>query len=102
MLVPAIFPFELQNILWTGERRQRINAADATSFWASLAEFDIRIDAPPSVKKEAGLLTIARSHGLTAYDAAYLELATRAALPLATLDERLQAAAKTTGIVLAL
>ena len=59
---------------------------------------DIRV--APDHDNASALLALARGHGLTAYDAAYLDMALRTGLPLATLDGRLAAAAKAAGVVL--
>jgi predicted nucleic acid-binding protein len=96
-LVPAIWWFEIRNVLLANERRQRISERETTSFLRSLAAMDIEIDRAPA---EAAILTLARSHRLTAYDASYLELAMRRDQPLATLDKSLAAAAKREGVLL--
>ncbi len=93
--VPAIWWFEVRNMLIVNERRGRIDAADTASFLATLARLDILADAAPV---EAELLALARAHRLTVYDASYLELARRLALPLATLDKDLLKAARATGV----
>lgn len=90
-LVPSLWHFEIANILIVGERRRRIAEPDAAIFLRHLARLDIRTQSPPDL---APILTLARSHRLTAYDAAYLDLARRETLPLATLDGALAAAAR--------
>src|SRR3954454_10336950 len=80
--VPAIWWFEVRNTLIVNERRGRIGTANTASFLAALGELDVVADAAPV---EAELLALARAHRLAVYDASYLELARRAALPLATL-----------------
>lgn len=92
---PAIFWFELRNVLVTSERRGRISASGTAAFLASVAELGIRIEPVPP---ESGVLEMARSHRLTVYDAAYLELAKRSRASLATLDARLAAAAEASGV----
>lgn len=96
-LVPALWWFELWNALVTGERRNRIDRAATSVFLARVAQLSIQTDPAPN---EATLLEIARRHRLTAYDAAYFELATRRGLKLATLDKGLLAAAKADGVPL--
>jgi predicted nucleic acid-binding protein len=94
-LVPALFWFEIRNILVVGERRGRAIVADTARFLARLGGLPVEEDGSPS---SADLLALARAHALSAYDAAYLELARRRAVPLATLDRRLAAAAAAEGI----
>jgi predicted nucleic acid-binding protein len=85
-LVPALWWFEVRNILVVNERRGRIHERETDLFLRALAQFRIRIDREP---EQAGVLKMARTQGLSIYDAAYLELAHREKLPLATLDRRL-------------
>jgi predicted nucleic acid-binding protein len=81
-----------------GERTQRANPeADTESFLHALDQFRIRVDRDPD---QIGVLGIARSQGLSVYDAAYLELAHRQRLRLATLDRRLGEAARSIGVEL--
>jgi predicted nucleic acid-binding protein len=89
--VPAVWVFEVVNVLATGERKQRIAAAVSDEFMKTLAGLDIRIEqhTPPGTD----LLPLVRRYGLTAYDAAYLELAKRKGLALATFDSDLIKAA---------
>ena len=70
---------------------------DTDFFLRALAHFRIRIDREP---EQAVVLRMARAQGLSVYDAAYLELAYREKLPLATLDRRLGEAARLTGVQL--
>jgi len=91
--VPALWPFEVANVLAINERRRRISVTVSEEFLQTLSGLDIRIDkASPGVDGKA-LLPLVRSYGLTAYDAAYLELARRKGLPLATFDKELIRAA---------
>jgi predicted nucleic acid-binding protein len=96
-VVPALWWFEVRNILVVNERRGRINEQETDFFLRALALFRIRIDRDP---EHAGVLRIARTQGLSVYDAAYLELAYREKLPLATLDRRLGEAARLMGVQL--
>ena len=94
-VVPALWWFEVRNILVVNERRGRIHEPETDLFLRALALFRIRIDREP---EHAGVLRIARARGLSVYDAAYLELAHRERLPLATLDRRLGEAARLMGV----
>lgn len=89
-IAPDLWRHEMRNILLMQERRGRIDSAFSTRAFALLAQLPIRID---SSADEAMTLALARRHGLTAYDAAYLELALRQACALATLDTALAQAA---------
>ena len=95
-VVPALWWFEIRNILIVGERRGRIDAAGTAQFLADLGCLPIDVDTTPDSET---LMALARKHSLTAYDAAYLELARRIGGSLATLDRALSAAAAAEGIV---
>ena len=95
--VPALCWFEVRNALIQGERRGRFTELGTARFLRDISRLVINVDRMPS---EHAVLTLARRHRLTVYDAAYLELALREALPLATLDEALVAAARAEGVPL--
>jgi predicted nucleic acid-binding protein len=88
---PALFWFELRNVLLVGERRGRITPAKTAQFLKFLSELPISTDTEPS---ETVVMAFARAHKLTVYDTAYLELAARKSLKLATLDTALAKAAR--------
>ncbi|MES1258798.1 MAG: type II toxin-antitoxin system VapC family toxin [Acidobacteriota bacterium] len=96
-LVPALWWFEIRNILIVNERRGRIDEKETGIFLGALAQLRIRVDREP---EQASVLRMAREQRLSVYDAAYLELAYREKLPLATLDRRLGEAAQLTGVQL--
>jgi predicted nucleic acid-binding protein len=96
-IVPALWWYELRNVLVLGERQKRLAERETARFLRDISRLTITIDSPPN---EAQVLTLARRHRLTVYDAAYLELAGREALPLATLDEELAAAARAEQVAL--
>ena len=73
-IVPALWWFEIRNILVVNERRGRISEKDTDLFLRALAQLRIRIDRAP---EQADVLSLARVHSLSVYDAAYLELARR-------------------------
>gem|GEM_PF-1565183 len=77
---------------------KRCSAADAAHFMGLLESLPVDVDPETGSHSMAGTLALARGYGLTSYDAAYLELAMRANLPLATLDKELRAAAKKAGV----
>jgi predicted nucleic acid-binding protein len=99
-LAPAIWPFEVANGLLTAERRKRLTVAQVTSVSQRIALLPITVD-PPRLQGAFGdILSVARQQQLTEYDAAYLELSLREALPLATLDDQLRRAARNVGVAL--
>lgn len=91
-LAPAIWPYEVANALVMAERRQRIAAGERDHLVALIDALDIAIDPAPT-GVPAAIAGLAQQYQLSVYDAAYLELALRHGLPLATLDARLVAAA---------
>jgi predicted nucleic acid-binding protein len=98
--VPSLWPLEVANALLVGERRSRTTPADAARFLAILGAFPIAIDDEMVARAWADTMHLARAHNLSAYDATYLELSLRRGLPLATLDDRLKAAAIAVGVAL--
>ena len=96
-VVPALWWFEIRNILVVNERRGRIESADSDVFLNDLARLPIRIE---SDSNERLVVALARTHRLTAYDAAYLDLAVRLTAPIATLDRALADAARAEGLEL--
>ena len=83
-----MWSLEVTNALAVGERRQRLSSADVTRFFELLKGLSIQVDPH----------TAARAHKLSVYDASYLELAIREGLVLATLDMKLQAAARAVSV----
>ena len=98
--VPTLWPFEIANVLAINEKRGRITEAISQEFLQTLSGLDIRIDHSSRTVDGMTLLPLVRRHGLSAYDAAYLELAKRMGLPLASFDHELIAAASREGIAL--
>jgi predicted nucleic acid-binding protein len=97
-VVPGLWPLEVANALLVGERRSRATEANVTTFLRLLAALPIALDDDTASRAWQHSLHLARSHRLSVYDAAYLELALRQGLPLATLDDRLAAAAAAAGV----
>jgi predicted nucleic acid-binding protein len=100
-IVPPLWQLEVANGLLMNERRRILTAADADrglrdleTFLASRAE----LDQTPAAMRE--LANLARTYQLTVYDAAYLELAKRESVPIATLDKGLRGAAVKAGVTL--
>ncbi|MGA8623052.1 MAG: type II toxin-antitoxin system VapC family toxin [Candidatus Sulfotelmatobacter sp.] len=100
VLTPAIWPFEVANALLMAERRKRIKMAQVTALLARIAGLRISVEPIQTSSAFNQILSIARQNNLTEYDAAYVELALREGLPLATLDAGLRTAARHLGIAL--
>lgn len=98
--VPAHWPVEVMNGLLMAVRRKRIDLERVARFAADLTSLAIRVEPPHSPGAWPSVLRMATQQKLTVYDAAYLELAQRIGLPLATLDHDLQTAARAEGVVL--
>jgi len=95
VIAPSSWVFEIANALTVGQRRGRLVEAKAVLFASTLRSLPIEVAPAPPV---ASLMAVAMTHGLSAYDAAYLELAERTGLPLAALDGRLRDAAVSVGV----
>ena len=93
-VAPSFWPHEVLNALLVGEKRKRISRALVQSFLDDLAKLPIVPEQFPAGVVFGRLQRLSREHGLTAYDAAYLDLALDNGLPLATLDEDLARACK--------
>lgn len=99
-IAPSIWPLEVANVLVVGERRQRSTEAQAAAFLAKLKQLPIRIDDETASRAWGETLQLARTHRLSAYDAAYLELAMRRGIPIATLDDGIKKTANAVGVPL--
>jgi predicted nucleic acid-binding protein len=100
IVVPAHWPLEVANGLLIARRHGRVTASQISEFIEDLAAFSIRFELPSSPAQWPAILALAEQHRLTAYDAAYLELAKRTGLPLATLDGDLLKAARAEGVAI--
>lgn len=96
-IAPRLWAYELRNSILMGVRRKCIERADAQAFLASLPALRFRLIDPLSYDD---VFDLAERHGLTVYDASYLDLALREGLPLASLDRELCKAAVKAGITL--
>ncbi len=97
-MAPSFWPHEVLNALLAGERRKRISAEVIGSFLDDLAALPVTLEQIPAGIVFDRIHTLSRQHGLTAYDAAYLDLARENRLALATLDEALVRACKNAGV----
>jgi predicted nucleic acid-binding protein len=98
-VAPIIWPLEINNALTSAVRRDRIDELVANRIRNTLDRLPVDIDSEIAVASLGqSILRLGIEHGLSAYDASYLELAMRRGLPLATQDERLMRAAAMAGI----
>ncbi len=97
-VVPALWPIEVGNVLLVATRRGRITEDDWPRIRDDLDALPIDIDLESYDRVLDTVLPIANEHGLSVYDAMYLELALRFGLPLATLDQKLINAGKASGV----
>jgi predicted nucleic acid-binding protein len=100
-VVAAIWPVEIVNTMAVAERRKLVKAAQIAAFIEQLRQLAIIVDPLPPQHVFGAVFETARRYGLSAYDAEYLELAAREALPLATIDRQLRDAATAAGVRLA-
>jgi predicted nucleic acid-binding protein len=98
VLVPTIWPFEVANVLLAAERRKRLTEADSLRFVELLRDLPITVDDGTSEHALSEILFLGRQQGLSSYDAAYLELAMREGVALATRDLRLREASERCGV----
>ncbi len=98
--VPGLWRLEVANILEMGVRRGRHDADFRDATLADLALLPVRVDPDTDRQAWGATAQLAARQRLTLYDAAYLELARRRGLPLATLDRELRTAASDEGVAL--
>ncbi|MGA2374131.1 MAG: type II toxin-antitoxin system VapC family toxin [Candidatus Sulfotelmatobacter sp.] len=99
-IAPSFWPHEVLNALLVGEKRKRISSVLIRSFLTDLATLPIVLQELRADVVFDRIQSLSREHALTAYDAAYLDLAQTNGLPVATLDEDLIRACDRTGIEL--
>ncbi len=97
-VAPSLWPYEVQNVLTVLRRRGRLTGED----WAAAADavraIRIDIETADRGRVEVDVFEVAEVHALSVYDAAYLELAMRRRIPLATLDTVLRKTATSAGV----
>lgn len=98
IIVPAIWPVEITNGMLVGQRRKRIQQPDVRRFAELLKGLQVTLDTQSVADSLSNILPLAQDYGLSAYDAAYLDVAVRHEITLATLDADLQRAAIAMGI----
>ena len=97
-VVPALWLYEVANVVELAVRKGRIPGEKALAFLDSLADLPIEVENPSRTQVFVTVRTLAGQYQLTGYDAAYLELAIRHQLPLASLDKALSRAALAAGL----
>lgn len=96
--VPALWWYECANALVVAQRRGRLTEDETGRLGALLSDLPLNTAATPAGDDLIRIQRLAEKHGLSAYDAAYLDLADRLTIGLATLDKRLAKAAHSDGI----
>jgi predicted nucleic acid-binding protein len=99
-VVPTIWPLEAANATIMSGRRKRLDEARSKRFFELLEALPIAVDDETSSRTFGDIVHLARTYQLSAYDAAYLELAIRRGLPLACNDGNLKTAAVAAGVLL--
>ena len=99
-VVPALWRLEIANGLLVAMRRKRIDRSQRGTAIQSLRNLPLEVDQETDGRAWTDTLRLADLHGLTIYDATYLELALRRSQPLATLDRELMEAARESGVSL--
>lgn len=97
ILVPSVWALEIANAVLVGERQKRLRQPEIARF-TTLLEYLSGAGLATGFRNLSNVLPLARRYGLSAYDAAYLEVAIRNGAPLATLDAKLQKAARGAGV----
>ncbi len=96
--VPPVWPLEVGNAVVVAERRGRLREADGVHFLSLLSQLPIAVEEVPAERVLSDVVSLARAHKLSAYDASYLDLAMRLGVPLATCDADLRQVASRCGV----
>lgn len=99
-IVPVLWYYEVSNVLARAQTRGTLAPAKASEFISALKSLNISADTEGTARVLTDVHRLALTHRLTSYDAAYLELAMRRRLPLATLDGDLIKASRAGGVAL--
>lgn len=97
-IVPDLWFYEVANVIELASRKGRISEQQAAEFLKTLADLPIDIETPDMASVFDKVRELAGKHKLTTYDAAYLEIALRQKLPIATFDQALAKAARNAGV----
>ena len=93
-LVPHLWHLEAANVLLSAEKQQQLDISEVERFISQLENLPIQLDSLTARQAFNRTLSLSRAYKLSSYDGAYLELAIREGLPLATLDKDLKKAAR--------
>ncbi len=91
--VPAHWPVEISNTFLQAQPRRRVTPEQVDRFWEQIARVRFTVESPLNAAQAKEILRLSERHSLTTYDGAYLDLAMRNRIPLATLDSALRNAA---------
>jgi predicted nucleic acid-binding protein len=91
---PAIWPLEVGNVLLVAERKKRLSEAALIRFLALINNLPITVEQETPERMLKEIVSLARAHNLSTFDASYLDLAMRLGLPIATRDASVMKAAK--------
>ena len=97
-VVPSLWALEVANGLLVAERRNRVTTAELSGLLVALGDIAVTLREAEREDVLGRVLDLARAHGLSVYDAAYLDVAMREGLPLATEDQDLIGAAQRAGV----
>ncbi len=100
VVVPSFWYLEMANVLLTAQRRRKVTALQRRAALGQLAALQLTVDDEAARNAFGQISELADKHGLTVYDAAYLELALRRKMPLASRDEALRSAGTRCGLKL--
>jgi len=100
VIVPAVWALEISNAMLVAERRKRVKQQDVRRCVELLGGLTIFEHSQTVADTVSHVLPLARAHHLSAYDAAYLDVAIRQAAPLATLDSGLRKAGRSAGVTI--
>ena len=98
VIVPSVWALEITNALLVAERRKRMKQLDVRRFVELLGGLKIIEQSQTVADTMSNVLPLAREYGLSAYDAAYLDVAVRQGASLATLDSTLEKAGRSAGV----
>ena len=98
VMVPRVWALEITNAVLVAERRKRVKQADVRRFVELLGGLTLIEQSQTAIDTVSSVLPLARQYSLSAYDAAYLDVAIRQGAPLATLDSTLEKAGRSAGI----
>jgi len=101
-VAPALWPFEVLNLLVMAQRRKRIDEENFVTAFQAATELPVNVGNAPTAQEQGEIAILSKKHSLTVYDAAYLYLSLRESLPLASKDKALIKAAQIENVKLAL